>query len=367
MKKKILALVCALALAVSLIGCSGSAPSTVGKIGDYEVTAGMYRLAQFGAYQQAIQLAGDDQDTADVEAFLAQTITVDATTGNTALVSDYVAQQTEQTLRTYAAVDSRFRELGGELTDAHLTLAETYADQLMELYGDVYKANGIDSTTLKQFQCLQLENALLLDLYYGADGASPVSDEELTSHLYNQMYEIAYIAIPLYNTSTYAAASESQITQMLALAQATVDTYNQNIPADATSQVSTFGSYANTSLVYIFAAMSSEVDSNSALQRDLLGESDLNDAFTTEGSADIIRSLKYGEAAAFRYSDHAMMMAVRLDPLEVSTLSEIRRNILADYIGDTLTEELTACAAALENHLDAAAMQKLPASQIVLS
>ena len=39
MKKKLLALVCALALTVSLVGCALSTPDTVGKIGDFEVTS----------------------------------------------------------------------------------------------------------------------------------------------------------------------------------------------------------------------------------------------------------------------------------------------------------------------------------------
>ena len=44
MKKKLLALVCALALTVSLVGCALSTPDTVGKIGDFEVTSGLYLL-----------------------------------------------------------------------------------------------------------------------------------------------------------------------------------------------------------------------------------------------------------------------------------------------------------------------------------
>ena len=55
MKKKLLALVCALALTVSLVGCVFSTPDTVGKIGDFEVTSGLYLLAQYDAYQQAAQ------------------------------------------------------------------------------------------------------------------------------------------------------------------------------------------------------------------------------------------------------------------------------------------------------------------------
>ena len=92
MKKKLLALVCALALTFSFAGCTISAPDTVGSIGDFEITSGMYLLAQYGAYQQAAQLAGTDQDTTDVKAFLKETITTDSDSGETAVVSDYVAQ-----------------------------------------------------------------------------------------------------------------------------------------------------------------------------------------------------------------------------------------------------------------------------------
>ena len=126
MKKKLLALICALALVFSLVSCTISAPDTVGSIGDFEITSGMYLLAQYGAYQQAAQLAGTDQDATDVKAFLKETITTDSDSGETAVVSDYVAQKTQETLETLAAVDARFKALGGELTDeqiAHLAAA----------------------------------------------------------------------------------------------------------------------------------------------------------------------------------------------------------------------------------------------------
>ena len=42
MKKKLLALICALALVFSLVGCTISAPDTVGSIGDFEITSGMH-------------------------------------------------------------------------------------------------------------------------------------------------------------------------------------------------------------------------------------------------------------------------------------------------------------------------------------
>ena len=47
-----------------------STPDTVGKIGDFEVTSGLYLLAQYDAYQQAAQLADSEQDTSKVKSFL---------------------------------------------------------------------------------------------------------------------------------------------------------------------------------------------------------------------------------------------------------------------------------------------------------
>ena len=137
MKKKLLALVCALALTVSLVGCALSTPDTVGKIGDFEVTSGLYLLAQYDAYQQAAQLADSEQDTSKVNSFLKATITTDADTGETAVVSDYVAQKTLENLESYAAIETRFDELGGVLTPDEEAQADSYASQLMEQNGDL--------------------------------------------------------------------------------------------------------------------------------------------------------------------------------------------------------------------------------------
>lgn len=327
MKKKLLALVCALVMIFSLASCGLSTPDTVGKVGDFEVSSGLYLLAQFSAYQQAAQLADKDQDATDVKAFLKETITTDADSGETAVVQDYVADKTLETLRTFAAIDARFAELGGELTAEQTQVADNYAQQLMDQYGSTYTANGIGLETLKAFERIQLKHTLLLTLVYGPDGESPVDDSDLTEHLDSQMYELAYVNIPLYNTSTFVFASDDQKAQMLQLAQAAAASCSETQDGSVSEQVSALHSAAS--------------------------------------AADAVRGLVYGEAAAVQYNAASIILMMRIDPLQVSTLDALRTQILSDMKGDELEDALTAYGSTLENDLSTSAMNKMPASKIV--
>ena len=366
MKKKLLALVCALVMIFSLASCGLSTPDTVGKVGDFEVSSGLYLLAQFSAYQQAAQLAGTDQDATDVKAFLKATITTDADTGDTALVQDYVADKTLETLRTFAAIDARFAELGGELTAEQTQVADNYAQQLMDQYGSTYTANGIGLETLKAFERIQLKHTLLLTLVYGPDGESPVDDSDLTEHLDSQMYELAYVNIPLYNTSTFVFASDDQKAQMLQLAQVAAASCSETQDGSVSEQVSALHSAASAALPDIYAVLdSTPAEDASNVQTELLTESDLTGAFTQDGAADAVRGLVYGEAAAVQYNAASIILMMRIDPLQVSTLDALRTQILSDMKGDELEDALTAYGSTLENNLSTSAMNKMPASKIV--
>lgn len=366
MKRKLPALLCALALILSLAGCVISTPDTVGTIGDVEITSGLYLLAQYNAYQSAANLASSDQDAANVKSFLKETITTDSDSGETATVSDYIADQTQKNLDLYAAVESRFDELGGQLTEAEESQADSYASQLMDQYADAYKANGIGLETLKRFERILLKSNDLLELVYGQNGETPVSDADLTSHLETSMYELAYYAIPLYNTSTYAFANDDQKAEMLSLAQAAVDSYNATAPDDAAAQFAAFNAAASNALSGIYAVLDSTVpaDSTTSLQTELLGNSTLDSTFTAEGSADAIRALHCGDAVAVQYSSLSLIMAVRLDPLDGSSLDAVRSQVLSDLKSDELADALADYGASMEHHLDAPAMNKLPASKI---
>ena len=375
MKKKLIALLAAVAMVFSLAAC-GSTPDSVGTIGTVDITSGLYLLAQYDAYQKAADLATSEQDATDVKAFLKQTITVDADSGETATVSDYVSQKTMENLETYAAIETRFEELGGQLTAEEEAQADSYASQLMEQYGDTYKANGIGLNTVQRFERILIKSSDLLELVYGVDGETPVSDADLTSHLENNMYELAYYTIPLYNTGTYAFADDDQTTEMLNLAQSAIDDVNSYAAtladlSDSTNSSMLMGAFSGvvtSALPDIYKVLDSTYSSDSdAPSLELIGDSTVTSAFTAEGAADTVRSLSIGQAAALKYNGYAMMAVLRLDPLSLNSLDNLRGQVLNDMKGEELSEALTAYGASLEHDLSSSAMNRMPASRIVNS
>ena len=375
MKKKLIALLAAVAMVFSLTAC-GSTPDSVGTIGTVDITSGLYLLAQYDAYQKAADLATSEQDATDVKAFLKQTITVDADSGETATVSDYVSQKTMENLETYAAIETRFEELGGQLTAEEEAQADSYASQLMEQYGDTYKANGIGLNTVQRFERILIKSNDLLELVYGVDGETPVSDADLTSHLENNMYELAYYTIPLYNTSTYASADEDQTSEMLNLAQSAIDDVNSYAAtladlSDSTNSSMLMGAFSGvvtSALPDIYKVLNSTYSSDSdAPSLELIGDSTVTSAFTADGAADTVRSLSIGQAAALKYNGYAMMAVLRLDPLSLNSLDNLRTQVLNDMKSEELTDALAAYGASLEHNLSSSAMNRMPASKIVNS
>ena len=126
---------------------------------------------------------------------------------------------------------------------------------------------------------------------YGPDGESPVDDSDLTEHLDSQMYELAYVNIPLYNTSTFVSASDDQKAQMLQLAQAAAASCSETQDGSVSEQVSALHSAASAALPDIYAVLdSTPAEDASNVQTELLTESDLTGAFTQDGAADAVPS-----------------------------------------------------------------------------
>ena len=65
-----------------------------------------------------------------------------------------------------------------------------------------------------------------------------------------------------------------------------------------------------------------------------------------------------------QYSGYALMLLVRLDPLEADTLDALRAQALSDMKSGELQDSIQSYGAQLPHALDSAAMKKMPASKI---
>ena len=176
------------------------------------------------------------------------------------------------------------------------------------------------------------------------------------------------ISIPLYNTSTYAFADDDQKAEMLKLAQAAADSVNAADGETVSDQVSALHEAAQNALPDIYAVLDGETSDDSAsVQTELLTESDVASTFTQDGAADALRSLSYGESAAVQINGYTLLLLVRVDPLSVSSLDDLREQVLSDMKGSELDDALASSGAELAHSLNSSAMNKLPAKKIVNS
>ena len=155
---------------------------------------------------------------------------------------------------------------------------------------------------------------------------------------------------------------------MLKLAQTAADSVNAAGGETVSDQVSALHEAAQNALPDIYAVLDGETSDDSAsVQTELLTESDVASSFTQDGAADALRSLSYGEAAAVQINGYTLLLLVRVDPLSVSSLDDLREQVLSDMKGSELDDALASSGAELAHSLNSAAMNKLPAKKIVNS
>lgn len=373
MKKRILSLLAALGLTLGLAGCTISTPDTVGTIGDVSISSGMYLLSQYQAYNAALGYASDDQQGLSVKAFLKETITItDEETGESKdwLVSDYVAEETRRNLQYYAAVKTRFAALGGELTQEEIDAADQTAQQIWDANTELYEANGFGLVTIQEYEYTLTMADNLLELVYGPEGETPVSDEELTSYVENDMIYGYYTSVPLYNTETYASDEELS-TEAKGYVQAAVDQYN-TLAAESGADSNTV-IYANLytalsdNLPGAYAAFDNTYTADDSIDASFFTDTVLS-SYYTEEQGEAIRSAAVGEAVLLDGSSYSCEVFVRAFPLENNTLDDVRDIALQDMKGTALQESLYDFGAGeLADGLDSGAMAKMPASRVVLS
>lgn len=363
LRAKFLSLGMAMLLLLAASGCTITTPSSVGSIGDVEIPAGIYLLAQYNAYNTA---SGDadlatGESARDVKAVLRAECT--GTIGDEEVTTDgadYIAQLTLRSLEYYAAVETMFDELGGVLDDAATSEAADTAASVWESNGDLYAANGIGQATIEQYLLNNQKAQACLELLYGENGQTPVTEAEYTDYLQNECLYIDEVQLPLFDANTYAFADEEQAAEIQALAEECAATLNEWATAEqgrSERQVSMIEA-ASEYIPRTGEILGATMESAQALQY-ISSQLMTPDTLTSYGDSLTEAADAAGENTWFTY-DTGMSVAVMcsVDPLEAYSLQELIEgyDLLRTMKGTEMDNQFYAEGAALAHNLDQSAM-----------
>ena len=363
LRAKFLSLGMAMLLLLAASGCTITTPSSVGSIGDVEIPAGIYLLAQYNAYNTA---SGDadlatGESARDVKAVLRAECT--GTIGDEEVSTDgadYIAQLTLRSLEYYAAVETMFDELGGVLDDAATSEAADTAASVWESNGDLYAANGISQATIEQYLLNNQKAQACLELLYGENGQTPVTEAEYTDYLQNECLYIDEVQLPLFDANTYAFADEEQAAEIQALAEECAATLNEWATAEqgrSERQVSMIEA-ASEYIPRTGEILGATMESAQALQY-ISSQLMTPDTLTSYGDSLTEAADAAGENTWFTY-DTGMSVAVMcsVDPLEAYSLQELIEgyDLLRTMKGTEMDNQFYAEGAALAHNLDQSAV-----------
>lgn len=368
---RFLSLGMALAMLLGVSGCTISTPATVGSIGGVEIPAGIYLLAQYNAYQTVSGLAdlatGETAD--DVKAVLKAECT--GTIGDEEVTTDgadYLQRLTMRDLQRYAAVEAKFAELGATLEDAATAEAADTAASKWESDGDVYKANGISQATLEQYELNSAKADACLELIYGDNGQSPVTDQEYIDYMNNECRYVDVVQLPLFDSASYAFADEDQSSQIKALAEECAATLN-SWAASEQGRSERFTSMYEAAEQYVPQAMEIlGATPESGMGAYYVGSQLLTPDTLSSYGTTLTDALDAAGKGVWTTVDLGMSIGVMcdIDPLVADDLQSYKDNydLLNLLKGDELQDQFYADGAAMEQNLDASAMKTYAASKI---
>ena len=371
-KTKLFSLGMAAAMLLALGGCAMSTPANVGSIGGVEIPAGVYLLAQYNSYNTASGLAklATGETASDVKAVLKAectgTINGEEVTTDGA---DYVSQLTTRAIEYYAAVEKKFDELGGTLDDAATAEAANSADSLWSSNGDLYTANGISKSTVETYLLNAQKAKTILNLTYGADGTTPVTETEYTDYVNNECYYVETVQFPLVNYSSYSLATDDQKAQIEDIAAQCQAELNEQATAETASNSALY----TAAMTYVPQAMSvlgSTMESAQAVYyagSQLYTPTDLA-SFGSDSYNDLTDPLDEVPLGSWTTIDlgTTMLVARRIDPFKTYTVDELNSmyDMLTSMKSDEIQSKLYADGAALEHNLNTSAINTYSASKI---
>lgn len=372
-KTKLFGLGMAAAMLLSLAGCNLSTPASVGSIGDVDIPAGVYLLAQYNAYNTASGLAelATGETANDVKAVLKAECT--GTIGDeevTATGAEYVEKLTLRAIEYYAAVETKFAELGATLEDAATSEVADNVDSMWESNGDLYEANGIGKNSLQAYLLNAQKASTILTLLYGPDGSQPVTDAEYTDYINNDCYYIESVQIPLVDYSSYTMADDDQKAAIQQIAEECKNTLSEQANTEELTGSALYeaaSTYVPQAMEALGATMEDATQAMYYAGAQLYTPDDLS-SYGSDDYNNLTDPLDEAGMNQWTVVDlgTTLLVARRIDPLKSYTVEDLTGmyDLLTAMKSDDLQNQFYADGAALAHNLDEGAMKTYSASKI---
>lgn len=372
-KTKLFGLGVAAAMLLSLAGCNLSTPASVGSIGDVDIPAGVYLLAQYNAYNTASGLAelATGETANDVKAVLKAECT--GTIGDeevTATGAEYVEKLTLRAIEYYAAVETKFAELGATLEDAATSEVADNVDSMWESNGDLYEANGIGKNSLQAYLLNAQKASTILTLLYGPDGSQPVTDAEYTDYINNDCYYIESVQIPLVDYSSYTMADDDQKAAIQQIAEECKNTLSEQANTEELTGSALYeaaSTYVPQAMEALGATMEDATQAMYYAGAQLYTPDDLS-SYGSDDYNNLTDPLDEAGMNQWTVVDlgTTLLVARRIDPLKSYTVEDLTGmyDLLTAMKSEDLQNQFYADGAALAHNLDEGAMKTYSASKI---
>lgn len=372
-KTKLFGLGMTAAMLLSLAGCNLSTPASVGSIGDVDIPAGVYLLAQYNAYNTASGLAelATGETANDVKAVLKAECT--GTIGDeevTATGAEYVEKLTLRAIEYYAAVETKFAELGATLEDAATSEVADNVDSMWESNGDLYEANGIGKNSLQAYLLNAQKASTILTLLYGPDGSQPVTDAEYTDYINNDCYYIESVQIPLVDYSSYTMADDDQKAAIQQIAEECKNTLSEQANTEELTGSALYeaaSTYVPQAMEALGATMEDATQAMYYAGAQLYTPDDLS-SYGSDDYNNLTDPLDEAGMNQWTVVDlgTTLLVARRIDPLKSYTVEDLTGmyDLLTAMKSEDLQNQFYADGAALAHNLDEGAMKTYSASKI---
>lgn len=232
--KRILAAVLIVALCVSLAGCYN--PKTVGKVGKYEIPAGIYLMCQLNAFSEAVTTAqaeaeaaveGTEDEPADINARNILDHEVDGVPAR-----EWIESRTEELLRNFGFIELEYEKLGLSMSSWDEYYVEYMASESWSSNGASYQKNGIGYETFLAATANNYKSGALFDATYMADDApKKISDDEYIAEFENLFVRFDALRFPTMKISgdDFTDTEHARLEQ---IAQQMVDDINGGMSAE---------------------------------------------------------------------------------------------------------------------------------------